>query len=88
MIIVLSDATILLYKTLLTPYEAMAVLLLPTWVEIQRRNQLRPRLTEQEQYILYEQSAYFTQYDQRFDNTDLPADQLASQLLSLYWSGS
>src|SRR5579884_3656449 len=74
---VLSQDTALLYKLLLAPHKPAIVLLQPTFAEIASRNRLRPRLTDEQIRMLYKQCADFTDYDERIDNTNVPAEQIA-----------
>ncbi len=81
---VLSSETAVLYKTLLIASAPKIVLLLPTFEEIVRRNRARPRLTEEELSLLYEQNIHFTLYDEKVDNTNVSAEQLVKWFLARY----
>lgn len=80
----LSSETAVLYKTLLAASAPKIVLLLPTFEEITRRNRARPRLTDEELSLLYEQNIHFTLYDEKVDNTTMPAEQFVEWFLAQY----
>ena len=77
---ILVAETARIYRQELDIFNPRIVLLLPTWAEIERRNQARPRLTADEVRLLYDWQQAFTQYDERIDNTDLSPDELAERL--------
>ena len=81
---VLSPETAMLYRTLLAASAPKIVLRLPTLEEIIRRNRTRPRLTDEELRLLYEQSEQFTSYDEKVDNTHIPAESLVEWFLARY----
>ncbi len=81
---VLTNETAKLYRELLHEYTPKVVLLLPTLVEIQKRNASRPpRITGQEINMLYEWQVNLTEYDEKIDNTSLSAEDVAVKLTSI-----
>ncbi|HEY4387371.1 MAG TPA: hypothetical protein VGN34_23195 [Ktedonobacteraceae bacterium] len=81
---VLSHETATLYKELLGTSAPKVILLLPTFAEIIERNRIRPRLTDEELSLLYEQSMQFTLYDEKVDNTNVSSEQLVEWFLAKY----
>jgi len=81
---VVSAATARLYRRELHAHEPKIVLLLPVFEEIERRNNLRPpRLTAEQIRTQYQSQEAFTDYDYRFDNTALSAQEVAARLLAV-----
>jgi chloramphenicol 3-O-phosphotransferase len=70
-----------LYRTELSDRGLWIVLLLPTFEEVLRRNRVRgPRLKDEEVVMLYQQHASLAGYDERIDNTNLSAQEVAALL--------
>ncbi len=84
---VLSCETAKLYKTLLVANTPQVILLLQTFEEILKRNRARPRLTDEELSLLYEQNKQFNLYDKKIDNTNISAEQLVKWFLAKYHKG-
>lgn len=81
---VLSDETKSLYREHLRKFEPKLIQLLPTFGEIERRNETRPpRLTYDELNMVYEGQASLSVYDTRIDNTDMSPDEIADAVLEL-----
>ena len=81
---VLSQETLELYKKEFGAFDLRIVLLLPTFVEIQKRNKARPpRITQQEIEMLYKSQETLRGYDKKIDNTNLSAEEVAVELSNL-----
>jgi predicted kinase len=81
---VLTDETARLYGAKLRRFALTIVLLLPTFDEIRKRNAIRgKRITDEEVEALYNGQKHLSVYDARIDNSDLTAEETASQLLEL-----
>lgn len=81
---VVSDETVRLYRRALPVTPLQVVLLLPSYEEIQRRNEQRPqRLTADEILTLYRGQESLKDYDHRVNNTALSPEQVAEHLAGL-----
>lgn len=79
---VLSKETFRIYKKELGKFNLKIVLLLPTFEEIQKRNKMRPlRITEDEIALLYKSQEALQGYDEKIDNTNLSAEEVATDLI-------
>ncbi len=86
---VLTNETGQLYRSLLQAYAPKIALLLPALDEIKRRNIARgARLTEQEVELVYSWQERLTVCDNKYDNTNLSAKDLAIKLLGIIGGGS
>ena len=80
---VLSKETATIYKKELREHKVKIVLLFPTYEEIVRRNTVRPpRLKDTEVKMLYGHQSRFVHYDEKIDNTNLSAEEVADKLIS------
>ena len=78
---VLSQETLQIYRKELDKFHLKIVLLLPTFEEIQKRNKMRPsRITEDEIALLYKSQEVLLGYDEKIDNTNLSAEDVAIRL--------
>lgn len=82
---VLTPETARIYKHSLSEYETHIILLLPSFDEVQRRNEQSERLSEVELVQIYRLQSHFVEYTEKFDNTTTSADELAQTLYSIYW---
>ncbi len=81
---VVSEETAALYRQLLQRFAPKIVQLLPDFPELRRRfDQRGPVLTDDELVLVYKEQSAFTQYDTRIDNTSLPPDAVAKQIIDL-----
>lgn len=81
---VLTDETAQLYRTALAELSHHIVLLLPSKTVAVLRNQTRGQfLTDDEVELLYAWQERLTSYDQKIDNSMLPAEALVQQLLEI-----
>lgn len=81
---VLTDETAHLYRTVLADLPHHIVLLLPSLPEAVLRNQTRGQfLTDAEVELLYTWQEQLTVYEQKIDNSTLPAAALVPQLLKI-----
>lgn len=85
---VLTNQTARQYRTELAGVRHSIVLLLPTFVEAGRRSVLRGRgVTAEEERIVYDWQQQLAEYDERIDNTELPAETVARQLVAWFKEG-
>ncbi len=81
---VLSDKTAGMYQQELKEYSPKTILLLPTYAEITKRNKMRPpRLKSEEIEICYKGQEAFMLYDEKIDNTNMTAEEVAKYLTTL-----
>jgi adenylate kinase family enzyme len=79
---VLTDETARIYRHQLEQLDHRIVLLLPTLEVAQRRNQLRGQiLADAEVTLLYDWQRKLTVYDQKIDNSERSAEDVADTLL-------
>ena len=82
---VLTDETAAIYQTELAERPHQIVLLLPSLAESLLRNQIRGQwLTDEEVRLLYGWETELRVYDRKIDNTNKPAEELASELAFVY----
>ncbi len=78
---VLSPDTLATYKEELAQNNLKVVMLLPTFQEIQKRNNTRKKyLKDEEIKMLYDTQQNLVGYDEKIDNTDLSAEEVAGRL--------
>lgn len=84
---VLTDETAAIYRANLAPLTHQIVLLLPSLTEALHRNRTRGQwLTDDEVRLLYAWEEALNAYDQKFNNTNRLADELAAELAESFCS--
>jgi hypothetical protein len=82
---VLTDEVAPCYRAALSPRGCTIVQLLPTFDEVKRRfDQRGPVLTEEELRMVYAQQTSYTQYDHRIDNTAMPPEAVAAEIIGIW----
>jgi len=80
---VVPEELVSLYRKELSSVAAKVVLLLPTWDEIMRRNDNREQfISDEEIDLLYEWQKNLVSFDEKIDNTELSAEEVARKLLA------
>lgn len=86
---VVTDETASMYKTELGQIELKIILLLPSFIKIKNRNASRgQRITEDEVEMLYNCQKRLSSYDDQIDNSDLTAEDVATQLVKSYFGSN